>query len=253
MNIYIMIIYYLLGSSLASFYGVVATRLPENKSIVKPGSHCDYCSHKLSWYELIPVFSYLFLRGKCRKCHKKLPIYEPIMEFITGLLFAGAFYYYGYSYNLWASWILISLFDLIYISDLKYMIILDSPLVISGILLVILRFIYNGWQNALLYIGSGIVLFLFMLFVGYLGGVLFHREALGGGDVKLAFIMGLALGIPHGFLALILSTFLALPYATLSLLTNSNHEVPYGPFLVSALCLVFYFYDKFSYVLQLLY
>ena len=252
MNIFYAIIFFILGSSLASFYGVVATRLPLHESIVKPRSHCMKCHHALSWYELIPVFSFLFLRGKCSKCHAKLSIAEPLLELFTGLSFAFFYLKYGISYSFFMSLILISLLDLIFISDFKYMIILDSPLVISAILIFLLRWVYFGIEEAFLYVGYGILMFLFMLIISFIGSILFKREALGGGDIKLSFIVGMAVGVPYGFITLILSTFLALPYATFSLLSNTSKEVPFGPFIISSLCIVFLFYDKFSYILQLI-
>lgn len=245
------VLLFILGSVLASFYGVLATRLPEGKSIIVPRSHCDSCEKTLAWYELIPVFSFLFLKGKCKNCKKKLPIYEPIAEFVTGLLFSLSYFYYGFSYSFFVSLFLISLLIIIYISDFQYMIILDSPLVISSIGIFILKVSYYGWDVALDGVFSGVVIFLFFLFVGYIGKKMFKREALGGGDIKLAFVIGLTLGIPHAFMALALSTFLAMPYATFSLFRTSEREVPYGPFLVSALVMVFLFYDKFSYILNL--
>lgn len=253
MEIYICICLFLIGAILASFYGVVATRLPRGKSIITPRSHCENCNHTLAWYELVPILSFLFLRGKCKECKKKLPLYEPLMELICGLLFMGAYLYYGISYSFFVSLLLISLFFLIYISDLKYMIILDSPLIITVISVFLLKWIYYGINTALWSIAEGLALFLFFLAIGFLGKRMFHREALGGGDIKFAFLMGMILGIPHAFMALVLSTFLALPYATFSLLRTEEKEVPYGPFLVSALCLVFFFYDKFSYILKLFY
>lgn len=80
MEVFYSSMFFIFGSVLASFYCVLATRIPEGKSIVKPRSHCEHCNHTLKWYELIPIFSYLFLRGKCRECHKKIPIYEFICE-----------------------------------------------------------------------------------------------------------------------------------------------------------------------------
>lgn len=252
MNIYYGIIFFLIGTIMASFYGVVATRFPEGKSIIKPRSHCDSCNKLLKWYDLIPIFSFCFHKGKCHYCKAKLPIYEPIIEIGSGLLFMIAFFYYGFSYSFYISLILISLLVLIFISDFKYMIILDSPLVISGLLIFLLKWVYLDMKSALFSISYGFILFLFMLFIGFLGKIIFKRDALGGGDVKLTFIIGMVVGVPHGFVVLILSTFLALPYATFSLLTHSSREVPYGPFLISSLCLVFLYFDKFSYIVNLL-
>jgi len=251
MKIYYAVLFFILGSVLASFYGVLALRAPLNKSIVKPRSHCEKCKHTLSWYELIPILSFLFLRGKCKNCHTKLPIYEPVVEFFTGLFFTLSYLYYGFSYSFFVSLFLISLFVLIFISDIKYMIILDSPLLVTSLGIFGLKWYFINFEEAIKSIGSGLVLFLFMLFIGFLGKKVFKREALGGGDIKLAFVIGMTLGVPHAFAAVVLSTFFALPYATFSLFRTKEHELPYGPFLVSALCFVFFFYDKFSLLLAI--
>ena len=251
MTVFYTIIFFILGAVLASFYGVVGTRLPEGKSIIKPGSHCDTCNHPLGFLDLIPIFSYIFSKGKCRHCKEKVSIINPITEFITGLLFELAYLHYGLSYHFLISLILISLLILIYITDFKYMIILDSPLVISGISIFFLNLFFYNFKYAIQSLASGLILFLFMLFIAWIGKLLFKREALGGGDIKLAFIIGMVLHVPHAFLALVLSTFLALPYATFSMLSTKEKEVPYGPFLIAALCIVFLFYQKFNYILML--
>lgn len=244
---------FILGSVLASFYGVMACRLPLNKSIVKPRSHCDYCNHPLAFYELIPILSYLFLKGRCSSCHQKLSKTMIITEIGLGLSFALSYFYYGFSYNFLISLFLFSLFDLIFLTDIKYMIILDSPLLISAIGIFLLEWFFYGLSFAFSRIIAGIILFFFMYFIGILGKFLFKREALGGGDIKLSFLFGLVLGLSHGLMALTLSTFLALPYATFNLYSSHTNELPYGPFLISALCLVFFFYDKFSWFLDFLF
>ena len=253
MNVFNGIMCFILGSVLASFYGVMACRLPLNKSIVKPRSHCDYCNHPLAFYELIPIFSYLFLKGRCSSCHQKLSKTMIITEIGLGLSFAFSYFYYGFSYNFLISLFLFSLFDLIFLTDIKYMIILDSPLLISALGIFLLEWFFYGLSFAFSRIIAGIILFFFMYFVGILGKFLFKREALGGGDIKLSFLFGLVLGLSHGLIALTLSTFLALPYATFNLYSSHTNELPYGPFLISALCLVFFFYDKFSWFLDFLF
>ena len=253
MNVFNGIMCFILGSVLASFYGVMACRLPLNKSIVKPRSHCDYCNHPLAFYELIPIFSYLFLKGRCSSCHQKLSKTMLITEIGLGLSFAFSYFYYGFSYNFLISLFLFSIFDLIFITDIKYMIILDSTLLISALGIFLLEWFFYGLSFAFSRILAGIILFFFMYFVGILGKFLFKREALGGGDIKLSFLFGLVLGLSHGLIALTLSTFLALPYATFNLYSSHTNELPYGPFLISALCLVFFFYDKFSWFLDFLF
>ena len=81
------VIFFILGSVMGSFFHVVATRLSNDESIISPGSHCHVCDHKLKWYELIPIISYLIQRGKCRKCHEVLPLSYIIIELVTGMLY----------------------------------------------------------------------------------------------------------------------------------------------------------------------
>ena len=247
------IFWFIVGSVLASFYGVMAMRLPEGKSIVKPRSHCDYCNHPLSFWELVPILSFLFLKGRCSKCHKKLSKTMLLTEIFLGTFFCLSYWYYGFSYSFLVSLLLLSLFDLIFLTDIKYMIILDSPLIVTSLFMFLLQWYFYSFSFAISRVITGLILFLFMFMIGLLGKFLFKREALGGGDIKLSFVFGLVLGVSHGFLSLILSTFLALPYATFTLYSEKGKELPYGPFLISALCLVFFFYDKFSWFLDFLF
>ena len=165
---------------------------------------------------------------------------------INALVFLISYYNFGLSYEFFASLIIAGLVLIIFISDFKYMIILDSPLIISGLLISILRAYFYGFKNMGLSLLSGIVLFLLMLIIGFIGKKIFKKEALGGGDIKLAGIIGLILGLRLGLVSIILSSLLALPYAVAALLLNKDNEVPYGPFLIASMAIVFLFMDKFN-------
>ena len=92
-----------------------------------------------------------------------------------------------------------------------------------------------------------------MLLVSILGKILFKKDSLGGGDIKLAFVIGFILGIKLGLVAIILSSFLALPYALGQVYLENNHQFPYGPFLIGALLIVFMFFLKFTNLLNYLF
>lgn len=253
MDIYIYVILFILGIILGSFYNVLATRLPQNKSIIKPGSHCVFCNKKLKWYENIPLVSYILQKGKCRHCKEHIPYDIFISELATGVLFVFSYLYFGISYNFFIMLILSSLCIIIFISDFKYMIILDSPLVISGILILILKVVYYGYKAIIPTLLSGIITFLIMLLVGFVGKKMYKREALGGGDIKLSFIIGMVLGVQLSMVSLIFSTFLALPYALATIVLKKDSEVPFGPFIASSLFIVFLYYDKFYNIVKLFY
>ena len=240
------VVFVILGMCLASFYHVLAVRTSNNKSIIKPASHCDYCKKKLKWYELIPVFSYIFQGGMCNYCHKKLPLSYLISEILLGFMFGFGYYMYGISYELFAFLIIVSLMDIIFISDFKYLVILDYPLFISIILIIILKLCYFGFTPTIKAVISGAILVIFMILVKMIGDRVYKKESLGWGDIKLALFMGCTLGIKLGFVALIIGSFVALPYAIYYVMQKKEKEIPYGPFLITAVLIVFIFMDQLS-------
>ncbi len=235
---------FIIGTILGSFYLVVGTRLPKGEDVIKSRSRCDNCGVTLKWYNLIPLLSFIFQRGKCQKCGKKITLEHFLVELATGLLFLFCYNVFS-SYEFYVSLIISSLLIVIFISDFKYMIILDSSLIISLILLVLLKVIYFDFKTLVMSFLSGLILLLVMILVERIGTFLFKKESLGGGDIKLAFLIGFILDYKLGLVALVLSTFLALPYAVATLYMGDSHEFPYGPFLVGALFIVFVFMDKF--------
>jgi prepilin signal peptidase PulO-like enzyme (type II secretory pathway) len=244
---------FILGTIMGSFYLVIATRLPKNEDVIFSRSHCDSCEETLKWYQLIPLLSFILFKGKCPKCHQKISILNPIVELTCGVLFALMFYLYGISYNFYMGLIVSSLLIIIFISDFKFLIILDSPLIVSSVLTIILKYYYFGYQEVLKSILGGIILFSIMYLTGLFGKWAFKREALGGGDIKFAFVMGLILGSKLGLASLILSSFLALPVSATAVLITKNNEVPFGPFLSGALFIVFVFLNKFQNLINLLF
>lgn len=198
---------------------------------------------------------------------EKLPLFVPeviekesnswILNLFIGVLNAlvllVSYYTFGISYEFFASLIIAGLVFIIFISDFKYMIILDSPLIIGGLFILIFRAYFYGFKNMGLSVLSGVVLFLLMLSIGFIGKKIFKREALGGGDVKLAGIIGIILGLKLGLVAIILSSLLALPYAAGAMMLNKDSEVPFGPFLIASMAIVFIFSEKFSNLIAFLF
>ena len=244
---------FFIGLVFGSFYNVVGLRLPNNESIVFPGSHCPKCNHKLAWYENIPVLSYLFLRGKCKNCEQKIDIIYPLIELLTGILFAITYYLYGFSEEFLIGIILASLVIIIFVSDTKYMIILDSPTVISIILIFIIKWVYEGIKVSLLSLFYGLFIFGIMYLLLIIGNLLFKKESLGGGDIKLSFVAGMVLGPYLGLFYIVLGSFLAFPYAIYTIIKNKNGVLPFGPFLASAMLILFYNMDLFDKFLKTLF
>ena len=236
----------ILGLVFGSFYLVVATRLPEEKSIIKPGSHCDNCNHLLKWYELIPVISYMLQKGKCRSCGAKIPFLTVIIEIITGVAFALPYYFYGFEYKYFAAVVIFSLTIIIFISDFKYYIINDSPLFTAIILILGLKLYFIGIGAVTHSLISGLFMFGLFLLIKFMGDRMFKKESLGGGDIKLAILLGVVLNIKLGLTAFVLSAFIAFPYALFVSIFKKEGLVPYGPFIIASLAIVFSFSTYFT-------
>ena len=234
------------GLVFGSFYLVVATRMPNNESLVTSRSHCDNCKHILKWYELIPIISYLIQKGKCRKCGAKISILAPLIEIFTAICFMIPYYLYGFHYEFYALIVLLSLLIIIYISDFKYYIINDEPLFLSITIIVLLKYIFFGLKPFLLSLASGAIMFVIFMAVKLFGDKAFKKESLGGGDIKLSILIGVTLGVKLGLVAFIVSAFIALPYAILETTKSKKGIVPYGPFLITSLVAVFIFMKQFS-------
>jgi len=126
MEIALTVIFGLVGASIGSFLNVVADRLPANRSIVSPPSHCDACGKRLSGLELIPVFSYVILRGRCRSCRTRIPLRVLWVELGCGLLTAFLFWYKGLTLDFAVIAIYSYIFIVIAIIDLQHQLILNN-------------------------------------------------------------------------------------------------------------------------------
>lgn len=231
MTLYYALCFFVLGTILGSFYNVVGYRLPKGESIVSPPSHCPNCNHRLAFWELIPILSYVFQRGKCTSCKQKISWFYPVFEAGCGLVFALAYLSFGFSWELLIALTFISMLIIVMVSDYNYMIIPDEVLLFFGILLFIEIFFIYGYQTLLINLGNGCLASLFIYIVKLIGDFIFKKESMGGGDIKLLFIFGLVLGWPLSVLSIFLASVIGLPLSLLIIHKNKNHEIPFGPFL----------------------
>lgn len=238
------IMVFIVGMIFGSFYNVVGYRLPNGMSIAFPSSHCPNCNHKLKFYELIPVFSYVFLLGKCKSCKKRISFLYPFFEIITGLLFLLSYMIFGINIKFFISITFISILIIISISDIRYYIIPDEVL-IAGSILIIIELIINSLINDINLVsgvlipilnglGAFAILYLFKVF----GDVVFQKESLGGGDIKLMFFIGLTLGFDMSIVTIFIASFIALPLSVISLIKNDNNILPFGPYLSIAAIII---------------
>lgn len=246
MNIEIIIgiLIFVFGLIFGSFYNVVGYRLPNKQSISFPPSHCVHCNHKLRFYELIPLFSYVFLGGKCLKCKTKISVIYPIFELFTGLLFLISYIVFGLNIEFIIAITFISILIIITISDIRYYIIPDEIIIFGSILLIIellikslitKNSIINGMVLPIL---NGAASFAVLYLFKVLGDFIFKKESLGGGDIKLMFIIGLILGFDMSLVGIFIASFIALPLSIYSLTKNNNNILPFGPYLSLASVLI---------------
>ena len=231
-QIVIAIIVFIFGIMIGSFLNVVIYRIPKGESIAFPASKCQSCQTPLKWYHNIPIFSWLFLGGKCAFCKDAISKQYPIVEFITGIIFVALFLKLGLVwYFPFVAAAFAALFALVMI-DFKYMAVPDNV----NFAALLFALVQPNFLQALLYaaIAAG-GLFLIGLFSSWIA----KKEAMGGADVIVAGTMGALLGFPNFFLAIFLSAILAIVPS----LINRETGVPFVPFLAMATFIV-YLYDS---------
>lgn len=247
-----LILFSILGLVFGSFYNVVGIRLSKGLSLVRPRSHCMNCKHTLKYYELVPVLSYIFLKGRCKNCKEKISIMYPLIEIFTAVLFAVSYYSYGFSFELIYAILISSLLIIVVVTDLNYYIISDKVLIVFGICLFIYNIITRGFLDACTYVVYGLIIFLFMFALMKIGNMLFKEESLGGGDIKLMAVLGMSVKPLMAIANLTLAAFLALPCSLYFLLRQKDKVIPFGPFIVIAFILTMFIGIEASDILDFL-
>ena len=239
----IQIFAFLFGTAVGSFLNVCIYRLPRKESVVFPSSHCPRCDTVIAWYDNIPVFSYLWLLGKCRNCGGKISLQYPIVELINGLLTLFLFRRFGISIAFLTLFVFCSALVTITFIDLEHQIIPDVISLPGIVIGFVASFFIPGhsWQNSLIGIlaGGGS-----LLIVAYGYQFLTGKEGMGGGDIKLLAMMGAFLGwrsVPF----IIFSASLVGSVIGIALMLakgkDSKLAIPFGPFLAfGAILYIFY-------------
>jgi leader peptidase (prepilin peptidase) / N-methyltransferase len=238
---------FIIGLFIGSFLNVLADRLPNDKSILGR-SHCEFCHHVLNWRDLIPVISFVYLRGKCRYCHKKFSVQYPLLEILTGILFSATYFFSisnaalnpnSFIINLIIYLILVSCLIVIFFSDFRYGLIPDEVIAFGSLTAFIWLVLFNSPQLVNHIISAfGACLFFLIIFI------VTKARGIGFGDVKLGFFLGLFLGFPQVALALYIA-FLTGGLTGLILILwkkkRMNSAVAFGPFLILGTFLSFFF------------
>ncbi|MEW6536030.1 MAG: prepilin peptidase [Candidatus Auribacterota bacterium] len=236
----------LFGLSIGSFLNVCICRIPEELSVVKPPSNCPKCNNAISWYDNIPVLSYILLRGKCRHCSTKISVQYPLIELLFAVILLHLYYHYfdsGYRliavtyFGAFSACLLTAT-----VIDLKHYIIPDE-INLAGIIIACIGAmvyprlvnedsIWAGLLHSALGIGAG---FASLRLVVYIGGIIFRREAMGLGDPKFLAMIGAFIGFKMALLVIFISSLLGALVGSIVIYLfrsdKSNTVIPYGPFL----------------------
>lgn len=235
-----------LGMCLGSFANVLIYRLPREESIVTPPSRCPGCGRRIRWFENIPVFSWLFLGGKCAGCKGGISVRYPLIEAISGILALIGVLIFGVGYaGIAYSLLFIALLALVVI-DLEHWLLpfaITIPMTVVG-LAGALFFGLRPAADALIGLVVGASIFLIML-VG--GKFLFKKEAMGGGDVVFGAMAGVFLGWKAVLLMVFVASFLGTIVAFGLLVSGKDLQgrmMPFGPFLALALVICIFAGDS---------
>ena len=239
-----------MGTILGSFFNVVGLSVPMKQSFTTRRSACPNCGKTLSAFELIPVLSYLIQGGKCRGCKARISPLYPIIELLTGILFVTAPLILGWQTELIVAWTLISLFIIITVSDLKYMLIPDKILIVfAGIFLLERIFIpLTPWWDSFLGAAIGFILLLLIAIIS--------KGGMGGGDIKLFALIGFVVGTKVMLLSFFLATLYGALFGIIGLLfkiVKRGKPIPFGPFIAFGTLTAYYFHETIiQYYLQFL-
>ncbi|MFQ6794294.1 MAG: prepilin peptidase [Thomasclavelia sp.] len=221
------VLLFYLGACFGSFINVISYRMPRKKSFIKGRSYCESCGQMIYWFDLLPLVSYLLLKGRCRYCHQKISILHPLSELISGGLLLLCFN--QNSFSLHTLVLFFSLLDLLVIAiiDLKTMVIYRSTLLFLVIMVCIYRML-TGFVLSDLILGmvivSGIMVLINLFVVSF-----------GNGDIELMIVVGILLGWKNNILAFVISILIGGIISVYLLLTNKStlkSYIPFGPFLV---------------------
>lgn len=235
-----------MGACLGSFANVCIYRLPKTKQIISGRSFCPKCKKKINWYDNLPIISFLFLSGKCRKCKKVIPLRYLIVELITGISFLLIYLNFENLYAITFLSILSLILIMIFFIDLENFIIPDSlNFIIMG--LALLKNFLPNFNTSLIHeinqsIIGGMVGYLSIWLIIYLYKTFKKIDGMGFGDAKLMAGIGLLFGWQSIPFILFVASILGLIFVVPSLIKKQKTmrtEIPFGPFIIAA-CLIYF-------------
>ncbi|MDO9509746.1 MAG: prepilin peptidase [Candidatus Magasanikbacteria bacterium] len=241
---------FILGSIIGSFINCLSWRLAHNQKVTLERSECPKCKSKLKWWENFPIFSFLFLKGRCRYCKVKIPIDYLLTELAGGLLFVAVFYFNGAiqtldTIKILFEFFIVSVLLFIFLHDILYKEILSGAIWLSVVVTLVYQFfkgVYPATGGASIWniLVGGILGFSFFAFQYFIS----KGKWIGGGDVRLGLLLGLLLGWEKTIVALLFAYWLGALvglFLIFSKKSKMNSEIPFGTFLVVGTLVALYF------------
>lgn len=231
---YIALLVFVLGTFFGSFFNVVIYRLPIKKSIVYGSSSCPNCGNKIHPLDLIPVVSYVFLLGRCRHCKHRISLRYPMVELLTGILYALVYVQFGFTFQFWIGIVLMSVLVIVAMIDIDTMEIYDRFHIIILVLAIVNLFISDLHPMNYI-IGFFIISVPFFIIALMTGGI-------GGGDIKLIAVSGLLLGYSSTLVAFLIGSISGGLVAIGLLITKSQTRkslIAFGPFLCIGIAIAY--------------
>lgn len=241
MELYFIILFFVTGTVLGSFFNVVGLRVPKKISFANDRSYCPNCKNQLRWFELIPIVSYIIQLSKCRHCKQKISVIYPLVEFFTGFLFAFSYYKLGFQLELILMIILISMLMILFVTDITYMRIPNKIILFFLPLLIIMRILspLDPWYNAIIGAVVGYVLVALI--------IILSKGGMGAGDMKLLGVLGIVLGLGKVlltfFIAALIGAVVGLILMALRKL-NRKQPIPFGPYIIVATIITYFYGDN---------
>lgn len=243
------------GACIGSFLNVCIVRLPKEQSVVNPPSHCVACKKPIAWFDNIPLISYIALGGKCRHCKAKFSIRYFFVELLTASTFFVFYKVFGLTWVTFAYWVMVSGFIVATFVDFEHRIIPDEVSLggmFTGLLLSFfipqlqgLSVESGNWLINLKALGFSVFGVLVgggsIYLMGLAGDLIFKKESMGGGDVKLMAMIGAFMGWKLALLTFFLAPFYGAFYGIAEKIRTKDSAIAYGPFIVlGALTSLFY-------------
>ncbi len=250
MTVWVSVWVFAMGLIIGSWLNVCIHRMPRDESIVSPGSHCPNCRHPIQWFDNVPLLSFILLGGKCRRCRARISVRYFLVELVSGLLWLMSWKANGLSFAFAIQVVFFSILLVVTMTDFETGLIPDETNFLGLALGLAFSFFYPPLHESLTpaaslgqsalgaLIGGGII-----YGTGLFGSLVFKKESMGGGDVKLMAMAGSFLGWQKIVFTFFTAPFFALPFALYLKWVKKEETVPYGPFLALAAMLQFFYGD----------